>query len=270
MTQPLHIVVCAGIVPDPLQTLEPITVPTGPALKNEMVLPAVLDPWAACALYEAAHLAASIPGSKVWLVSLGPKAKLQQVMMTVGQKAAFELVPVDGPIGGFADAHSTAAVLAEAIAALPGLDRQRLLLFGGWESATRGAGITLQLIGERLGVTDQFQGVDQIAFRDDGSFEVLERVEGGRHQVSVCAGAPALLGWATGALAEPRNNPQIGMQNMRSIMPALQKARTVALPPNGLRYVSTSLPRQQRETRVEKNMEPGQIARELVDWITAE
>ena len=52
-----HIVVCGGIVPDPLQTLEPVTTPTGPALKNEMMLPAVLDPWAGHALYEAANLA---------------------------------------------------------------------------------------------------------------------------------------------------------------------------------------------------------------------
>jgi electron transfer flavoprotein beta subunit len=235
-----------------------------------MVLPAVLDPWAACALYEAARLAASVAGSKVWLVSLGPKAKLQQVMMTVGQKAAFELVPIDGPIGGFTDAHSTAAALAEAIAALPGLDRERLLLFGGWESATRGAGVTLQLVGERLGIGDQFQGVDQIALREDGSFEVLERVEGGKHQVSVCSGTPAVLGWATGNLAEPRNNPQIGMQNMRGMMPALQKAKVVKLEPNGLHYVSASLPKQQRETRVEKNMAPDEIARELVEWMAAE
>ncbi len=158
----LHIVVCAGIVPDPLQTLEPITGPNGPGLKNEMVLPAVLDPWAASALYEAAHLAAKNPGQQGVAGLLGPKAKLQQVMMTVAQKVAFELVPVDGPIGGFADAHATAAALADAIAAIPGLDRERLLLFGGWESATRGAGVTLQLVGERLGITDQFQGVDQI------------------------------------------------------------------------------------------------------------
>src|SRR5947207_1556300 len=143
-----HIVVCAGIVPDPLQTLEPITGPNGPGLKNEMVLPAVLDPWAASALYEAASLAAKNPGSKVWLVSVGPKAKLQQVMMTIAQRVPFELVPVDGPIGGFTDAHATAAVLADAIAAISGLDRQRLLLFGGWESATRGAGVTLQIVGE--------------------------------------------------------------------------------------------------------------------------
>ena len=95
----LHIVVCAGISPDPLQTLEPTTTPTGPGLKNELVLPAVLDPWAASALYEAAALAAKNPGSKLWLVSLGPKAKLQQVMMTVAQKVPFELVPIDGPIG---------------------------------------------------------------------------------------------------------------------------------------------------------------------------
>ena len=171
-----------------MQTLEPITGPNGPALKNEMMLPAVLDPWAAHALYEAANLAAKHPGSKVWLVSLGPKAKLQQVMMTVSQKVPFELVPLDGPPGGFTDAHQVAAALASAIEAIPALDRSRLLLFGGWESASRGAGVTMQIVGERLGITDQFQGVDQISVRDDGSFEVLERIEGGRHQVSTCVG----------------------------------------------------------------------------------
>ena len=270
MANVFDIVVCAGLVPDPLQTLEPVTGPSGPGLKNEMVLPAVLDPWAASALYEAANLAQKNPGSKVWLVSLGPKAKLQQVMMTVAQKVNFQLVPIDGPIGGFPDAHATAAVLADAINALPGLDRAKCLLFGGWESATRGAGVTLQLIGERLGITDQFQGVDQIEFRDDGSFEVLERVEGGKHQVSVCAGTPAVLGWATGNLAEPRNNPQVGMANMRTIMPALAKAKATKLEANGLSYLSVSLPKQQRTTRVEKDMTPDQIAAELVEWIGAE
>ena len=270
MANVVHIVVCAGIVPDPLQTLEPITGPNGPGLKNEMVLPAVLDPWAASALYEAASLATKNPGSKVWLVSLGPKAKLQQVMMTVAQKVGFELVPIDGPIGGFPDAHSTAAALAAAIDAIPGLDKAKLLLFGGWESATRGAGVTLQLTGELLGIADQFQGVDQIDLRDDGSFEVLERVEGGKHQVSVCAGTPAVLGWATGNLAEPRNNPQVGMANMRTIMPALQKAKPATLAANGLRYVSVALPKQQRTTRVVKDLTPDQIAAELVEWIGAE
>jgi electron transfer flavoprotein beta subunit len=191
-------------------------------------------------------------------------------MMTVAQKVPFELVPIDGPIGGFADAHSTAAAIAEAIAAIPSLDRQKLLLFGGWESATRGAGVTLQIVGERLGITDQFQGVDQITLSDDGSFEVLERIEGGRHQVSTCAGAPAVLGWATGNLAEPRNNPQVGMANMRTIMPALQKAKPATLTANGLRYVSVSQPKQQRTTRVEKNMSTDEIASELAAWIGAE
>ena len=74
-----------------------------------------------------------------------------------------------------------ASLLAAAIQAIPGLDKSRLLLFGGWESASRGAGATLQIVGERLGITDQFQGVDQITFNADGSFEVLERVEGGQH-----------------------------------------------------------------------------------------
>jgi electron transfer flavoprotein beta subunit len=275
MEELLHIVVCAGIVPDPLQTLEPAGNSGSPALKNEMALPAVLDPWAASGLYEAAALARKCPGSpqrpsKVWLVSLGPKAKLQQVMMTVAQKASFDFVAVDGPIGGFTDAHATAAALAETITALPGLERERLLLFGGWESATRGAGVTLQLVGERLGIADQFQGVDQVDFRDDGSFEVLERVEGGKHQVSVCAATPAVLGWATGNLAEPRNNPQVGMANMRGILPALQKAKSAILQANGLCYVSVSLPKTQRTTRVVKDMPAKAIAGELLAWLREE
>src|SRR5512140_836573 len=145
-----QIVVLGSIVPDPLQTLEPVATPQGPGLKNEQMLPAVLDPWAAHALYEAASLAAKAPGSKVTLVALGPKAKLQQVMMAVGQKVPFELVALDGAAGGFVDAHETAAALAEAVEAIPGLDRARLLVFGGWESASRGAGATMQLVGERL------------------------------------------------------------------------------------------------------------------------
>ena len=52
MSIPLQIVVCGSIVPDPLQTLEPVTGPAGPSLKNEMMLPAILDPWAGHALYE--------------------------------------------------------------------------------------------------------------------------------------------------------------------------------------------------------------------------
>jgi electron transfer flavoprotein beta subunit len=263
----LQIVVCGSVVPDPLQTLEPVASPTGPALKNEMMLPAVLDPWAGHALYEAASLAAKVPDSKVWLLALGPKAKLQQVMMTVAQKVSFELIALDGPAGGFTDAHATAAALADAIAAIPGLDRSRLLVFGGWESASRGAGATLQIAGERLGITDQFQGVDQITVRADGSFEVLERVEGGLHQVSTCTAPPAVLGWATGSLPEPRNNPQVGMANMRTVMPALQRAKATAVA-SGIEYASVALPRQQRETRIEKNMSADEIAREIVEWIS--
>ncbi len=264
MANVFHIVVCSGIVPDPLQTLEPAP---GPTLKNEMMLPAVLDPWAASALYEGAALAAKHAGSKLWLLSLGPKAKLQQVMMTVGQKVPFEFVAVDGPLGGFTDATSTAAALAEAIAAIPGLDRTKLLLFGGWESASRGAGVTLQVAGELLGISDQFQGVDEIKVADDGSFEVLERIEGGRHQQSRCQGTPAVLGWATGNLPEPRNSPQVGMANMRGIMPALQKAKSVKLDANSLTYASVSLPKQQRETRLVRDLSPDEIAREIVQWI---
>lgn len=267
MNLSFHIVVCAGIVPDPLQTLEPVIGDSGPALKNEMLLPAVLDPWAAHALYEAAHLARGHAGSKVWLVSLSPRAKLQQVMMTVAQKAPFELVALDGPAGGFTDSAEVAGALAAAIEAIPGLDRSRLLLFGGWESAARGAGTTLAMVGERLGIVDQFQGVDELRVEPDGSLRILERVEGGRHQISRCAGPPAVLGWATGSLAEPPNQPQLGMQNMRTILPALQRAKPVALPAEDLRFVRVALPSQQRQTRIVRDVAAEEIAREIVEWI---
>jgi electron transfer flavoprotein beta subunit len=267
MTLNYHIVVCGSIVPDPLQTLEPLAGPTGPGLKNEMLLPAILDPWASHALYEAANLAKHAPGSKVWLVSLGPKTKLQQVMMTVAQKVPFELVALDGPASGFTDAFEVGAALAEAIQGIAGLDTSRLLVFGGWESASRGAGVTLQIVSERLGILDQFQGVDELRVNADGTLEVLERLDGGRHQVSRCAAPPALLGWATGNLPEPKNNPQVGMMNMRAVMPALQKARPVKLAGEGLAFTSVTLPRQLRETRIVKDKSADEIAREIVEWV---
>lgn len=267
MSTAYQVVVCGTLVPDPLQTLEPVAGPAGPGLRNEMMLPAVLDPWASHALYEAAHLAKNSPGSKVWLVSLGPKAKLQQVMMTIAQKVPFELVALDGPAGGFTEAAEVAAALAEAIAAIPGLDRSKLLLFGGWESASRGAGVTMQMVAERLGILDQFQGVDELKLLPDGALEILERIEGGKQQVSRCTGPPALLGWATGNLPEPRNNPQVGMANMRTVMPALQRAKPVKLAAEGLSFASVSLPKQLRETRIVKDKSPDEVAQEILEWI---
>jgi electron transfer flavoprotein beta subunit len=79
-----------------------------------------------------------------------------------------------------------------------------------------------------------------------------------------------VLGWATGHLPEPRNNPQVGMANMRAIMPALQRAKAAPVPNTGLCFASVSLPKQQRETRIVKNLSPGEIAREIVAWIGEE
>ena len=264
MSTAYQIVVCGSIVPDPLQTLEPVA---GRALKNEMMLPAILDPWASHALFEAANLAKTAPGSKVWLVSLGPKAKLQQVMMTVAQKVPFEFVALDGSASGFTEATDAATALADAIKAIPGIDMAKLLVFGGWESASRGAGATMQIVGERLSIVNQFQGVDQLTVGADGSLEILERVEGGKHQVSKCVGPPAVLGWATGNLPEPPNNPQIGMANMRAIMPALQKAKPVKVGA-GVKFASVTLPKQQRQTKIVKDISADEIAKDIVAWIT--
>jgi electron transfer flavoprotein beta subunit len=267
MAEQFHIVVCGSLVPDPLQTLEPITGPTGPALKNEMMLPSVLDPWAAHALYEAAHLAKACPGSKVWLVSLGPKQRLQQLMMTVAQKAQFEFVAIDGTASGFTDPFETATVLAKGIEGIAGLDRTRLLLFGGCASASRDSGVTMQLLSEMLGIPDLFLAVDDLSIGDDGTLRFAERVEGGNYLISECDGPPAVVGWATGHRPEPPNNPQVGMANMRGIMPALQKAQPVKIGAEGVTFARVELPQQQRQTKIVKDVPVEQIAQEIVEWI---
>ena len=267
MSAGFHLVVCGSLVPDPLQTLEPVMGPDGPALKNELMLPAVLDPWAGHALNEAANLARQVPGSKVWLVSLGPKAKLQQLMMSIAQKVPFELVAIDGPARGFTDAWEVAQTLATAIKGIAGLDRARMLVFGGCSSASRDAGVTMQMVGERLEITDQFLAVDELKVQGDGALRVLERVEGGQYLASVCPGPPMVVAWATGHLPEPPSNPQLGMQNMRTIMPALQKAQAVKLGTGGVEFAAVELPTQRRETRIVKDATPDAIAGELVAWM---
>ena len=109
--------------------------------------------------------------------------------------------------------------------------------------------------------------MDQLKVGADGSLEILERIEGGKHQLSRCAGPPALLGWATGNLPEPKNNPQVGMANMRAVMPALQKAKPTKLAAEGLSFASVSLPKQLRVTKIVKDKSPDDIAREIVEWI---
>ena len=266
MAEEFHIVVCGSLVPDPLQTLEPVSGPEGPMLKNEQMLPAVLDPWAGHALFEAANLAEKNPGSKVWLVSVGPKAKLQQLMMSVAQKVPFELVVLDGSASGFTDATDVASVLAEGIDGIAGLDKSRMLLFGGCASASRDGGVTMSMVGEKLGIQEQFLAVDALQ-AESGSLRIFERIEGGQYQVSNCKGTPAVLAWATGSLPEPPNNPQVGMMNMRTIMPSLQQAVTVTVSNGDVAFDEVALPSQRRETRVVKDTSAEEIADELVEWL---
>lgn len=109
--------------------------------------------------------------------------------------------------------------------------------------------------------------MDELKVEADGSFKILERVEGGQHQESKCSGAPAVLSWATGSLAEPPNNPQVGMANMRMVMPAIQKATPVKISNAGLTFKSVELPKQLRETEVKKDMSADDIAKEIVEWL---
>ncbi|OHE81432.1 MAG: hypothetical protein A3G75_01585 [Verrucomicrobia bacterium RIFCSPLOWO2_12_FULL_64_8] len=125
----------------------------------------------------------------------------------------------------------------------------------------------MQMVGERLGLVDQFLAVDELTVQDDGALRILERVEGGHYQVSVCACPPAVLGWATGRLPEPPNNPQVGMMNMRAIMPALQRAQPARIGAEGVTFVKVELPQQRRQTRIVRDAPVEEMAREIVAWI---
>jgi electron transfer flavoprotein beta subunit len=57
------------------------------------------------------------------------------------------------------------------------------------------------------------------------------------------------------------------MVNMRTVMPALQKAKPVKLAGEGLSFASVSLPKQLRETKIVKDKSADDIAKEIVEWI---
>jgi len=54
---------------------------------------------------------------------------------------------------------------------------------------------------------------------------------------------------------------------MRTVMPALQKAKPVRLAGAGLTFTSVSLPKQLRGTKIVKDKSPDDIAQEIVEWI---
>jgi electron transfer flavoprotein beta subunit len=57
------------------------------------------------------------------------------------------------------------------------------------------------------------------------------------------------------------------MTNMRTIMPALQRAKPVKVGAEGVTFARVSLPSQRRETRIVKDLPVDEIAREIVAWI---
>jgi electron transfer flavoprotein beta subunit len=57
------------------------------------------------------------------------------------------------------------------------------------------------------------------------------------------------------------------MANMKTIMPALQKAQAAAVGAQGLSFVSVELPKQERQTRIVKDSSVDDMAKEIVTWI---
>jgi electron transfer flavoprotein beta subunit len=57
------------------------------------------------------------------------------------------------------------------------------------------------------------------------------------------------------------------MVNMRTVMPALQRAKPAKVGIEADGFLRVALPAQRRETRIVKDLPVDDIAREIVDWI---
>ncbi len=55
--------------------------------------------------------------------------------------------------------------------------------------------------------------------------------------------------------------------NMRTIMPALQRAQAAQVGAEEVTFANVEVPQQRRETRIVKDMPADEIARELMEWI---
>ena len=203
-----------------------------------------------------------MPGSKVWLVSLGPKAKLQQVMMTVAQKVPFELVALDGPAGGFTDAHrSRRRCWPRPSRPFPGSTAR-----GCWCSAAGNRPRAAPARRCRWSASGSASPTSSRAWTSSPSaptarFEVLERIEGGKHQVSrlrrrrrpCSAGPPATC----------PSRATIRRSAWPTCAPSCRRCKAPSRPSSPAKACASSsvaLPKQQRETRIVKDMSADEIA----------
>ena len=149
--------------------------------------------------------------------------------MTVAQKVPFELVPSTAPPAVSPSRRSPPRWRTPSKPS-PASTGRRLLVFGGWESALRGAGATCKWSASASASrpVPRRGPVHRQRRRLPGNPRTHRRRQ---HQVSTCAGAarPARLGHRQFARAQEQSPG--GMVNMRMVMPALQKAKPANSPP---------------------------------------
>ena len=151
-------------------------------------------------LYEAAHLATTVPGSKVWLVSLRPEGKAaagdddrwsESQLRTGADRRPHRRIQRCAFHRGRVSPRAIAAIAESGPQSNAPLRRMGV-------SHARRRRHVCNSPANGLVLATSFKVSTRSTMRDDGSFEVLERVEGGRHQVSVCAGSSGRTGLGHG------------------------------------------------------------------------
>jgi len=119
--------------------------------------------------------AAYTPGDARLAVA-GPKAKLQAVMMTVAQKVPLSWWRSMDRLPVFTRSSRRRRRWRRPSRPFR-VGSRALLVFGGWDRIAR-RGLDAPDGGRSdLEIAEQFQGVDQVTVGEDGSLEILERIE---------------------------------------------------------------------------------------------
>ncbi|MGC4052723.1 MAG: hypothetical protein QM757_25615 [Paludibaculum sp.] len=125
----------------------------------------------------------------------------------------------------------------------------------------------MQMVGEQLGITEQFQAVDELASSESAPSKSWNapRADDTKSPVLRRSSRP-VLGWATGNLlrAVQQSADRHGQHARHHARPAEGQGRPASTIPL---LVSVTLPDSQRQTKIVKDIPADQIAQEIADWI---
>lgn len=220
----------------------------------------VMNPYDEFAVEEAIKFREANPGTQVFVISVGPKARVQEVLRTALAMGADEGVVVNAPEN--IDSLQTAKYLASAIKAEGGAD----LIFTGKTAIDDNANSVNQMLAHFLEVP-HVNVVSKFKF-SGGQIEAQRDVEGGTREL-VELQAPAVIG-ANKGLNMPRYASLPGI--MKAKKKQIKEHEASVLAPDlktKSRFISFAMPPEKPPVKLITG-EPAKQANELVQLLRDE